>query len=141
MRRAVVEWEAGRGCRLLQRCALPPPPDAREDLRWPQPRDAARLVDSRAGAQAGVDVGYPLGQRGARRRVEVGVEHAVPAAELELQPDALTDLQRGGAEPLRKIARGKADQPPLRLRAQSDRRRHGQGLRIGGRNAAGKGED
>ena len=86
-------------------------------------------------------MGYPLGQRGARRRVEVGVEHAVPAAELELQPDALTDLQRGGAEPLRKIARGKADQPPLRLRAQSDRRRPGQGLRIGGRNAAGKGED
>ena len=67
----------------------------------------------------------PLGSRGVARRVEVGIEDAPRAAELELEAAALADLQRGGAEPLHKIGSGQSNE----LAALLWRGRHGHALR------------
>src|SRR5687767_4898172 len=66
----------------------------------------------------------------ARRRIEIGVEDAAWAAELELQAAALADLERRRPEPLDQIGRGQADQLAAQLGRWTDCHRLRQGLRL-----------
>jgi hypothetical protein len=68
--------------------------------------DAGELIGVVAIGEPRVDMGDALRTTAVQRRVEVGVEHAGAAAELQLQAPSFADLQRGSAEPLHEFAGG-----------------------------------
>ena len=82
--------------------------------------DAGGLIDVGARRRAGIDVGDRAAHRRSGR-VEIGVEDAVRAAELQLEAGALADLQR----------RACRNAPTSSLRRQA-----GQRVRLAGRLAA-----
>ena len=80
--------------------------------------------------QARVDVGHPLPARALR--IEVSVEHAAAAPELELEAGAVADLERRLTEQLDQLARGRTNEVAvhdLRLRSDRSRGLHGGRLR------------
>jgi hypothetical protein len=98
--------------------------------------DAARLIGVRAGAQARVDVGDSRGAPSLRGRIEIGVEHAGLAPELELEPDAFANLKGRRSEALDELACGHAEQAAAQLLG---RRRRARSRRCGLLRTAGAG--
>ena len=66
--------------------------------------DAGRLIGVCAVWPARVNVRDP--ERASALRVEIGVEHAIAAAKLELEARALADLQRGRSKMANELVRG-----------------------------------
>lgn len=60
-------------------------------------------------------------QRAAALRIEIGVEHAVAAAELELQARTFSDLKRRRSKMTDQFICGEAAQAPVGLGRRSDR--------------------
>ena len=86
-------------------------------------------------------MGHALDARAAARGIEVGVENAARRAELELEADALADLERGIAEVRDEFGRGQAEDAAAdpRLRGGGDGRRRRRGRRhLGARGAGGE---
>jgi len=67
--------------------------------------------------------------------VKISIEHAVPAAELQLQPCPFPDLKRRRSEPLREFGGGQAEQAGADPRPRDDHRPrggHGRRRRVAG---------
>ena len=78
--------------------------------------DAGGAVGVAAGDQAGLDVGDALDSLTACWRIKIGIKHAGAPAELKLEADAFTDLQRRLAETLDELAGGEAEDVATDLR-------------------------
>lgn len=83
--------------------------------------DAGRLIRIDPGQCAGVDMGHP--KLPAARRIEIGVENAGPAAELELEARPLADLERRMAEMTDKLVGGETDEAARLWRYRFGRRK------------------
>ena len=70
-------------------------------------RDAERLIHVSKRPGAGVDIGDPV--RRIAARIEIGVEHALTAAELQLEAVALADLECRIAEMADKLLRSEPE--------------------------------
>src|SRR6185369_11302348 len=79
--------------------------------------DTGGLIGGNAGWQAGVDIGHALNTPGVRR-IEIRIENAAAAAELEFEAGAFPDLQCGIAEVADELGRGEAEDAAAALRAR-----------------------
>ena len=98
--------------------------------------DAGRLIGVCAVWPASVDVRYP--ERASALRVEIGVEHAIAAAELELETRALADLQRGRSKMANEFVRGKTHDFAAHARCLYNRSRLGDGRLLGSSHTGGE---
>ncbi len=73
-----------------------------------------------------------LGARALNRRVEIGVEHAGLAAELEFEAGTLSNLESRRAKALHELTRGHSKKAAAHLRHRPDRAWRRRLLRIGG---------
>ena len=87
--------------------------------------DAAGLIGIGARPQPGVDMGHAFRPAALHRRIEVGVEDAAAAAELQLEAGAFPNVKCRDAEPLNQLAGGEADQIAAHMGALLGRRRIG----------------
>ena len=73
-------------------------------------RNAARLINIGAGRAPRVDVRYGVGA--VLARIQIGIENAGAAAELELEAAAFANLERRATEVADKFLRSEACNPP-----------------------------
>ena len=85
--------------------------------------DAGRLIGVSAVSTARVDVRHS--KRASALRVEIGVEHAIAAAELELEARALADLQRGRSKMANELVRSETHDFAAHARCRYNRSRLG----------------